>query len=407
LTVTPLEWGRGEEKLSKILAAFSACLVLAASAGAAQTPRPIDRAIDKVMERGWPGVAVLVEAPDGTVQTAAAGFASLERRMPMMPAAGFHMCSINKTFTAVAVLRLVDDGKLSLDEKVTAILDQPVVKRIPNIEGITVGQLLDHSSGIYPTNNDPTYLKTLIGAEAFSGRVWKPEEMVELATRPREQAESQARRRALLLRYQLHPARYDRRACVARALQGARRTDDPKAARHGRDLLLFGRARRQAHDDGRCERIYQTDDRTDQRSDVQPALPNAAQRLAQHEHRRESIDAAAGLVTTLPDLHKFAAGLFRGKLLSRQSQSFMTAVEGEMAGTEIGKQKTRALQAAATPFGLVLFKAGDGPGGFNTLMAFHPRTGAIFLGFTNQFGDFDEVDVMMTDLMSAAVRELP
>ena len=51
----------------------------------------------------------------------------------------------------------------------------------------------------------------------------------------------------------------------------------------------------------------------------------------------------------------------------------MTSVEGEMAGIEIGKQKTRALQAAATAFGLALFKSGDGPGGFNTLMAFHPR----------------------------------
>lgn len=66
----------------------------------------------------------------------------------------------------------------------TAILDQPVVKRIPYIEDITVRQLLDHSSGIYPTNNDSAYIKTLIGADAFSRRVWRPEEMVELATRP-------------------------------------------------------------------------------------------------------------------------------------------------------------------------------------------------------------------------------
>jgi len=117
----------------------------------------------------------------------------------------------------------------------------------------------------------------------------------------------------------------------------------------------------------------------------------------------ESIDAAAGLVTTLPDLRKFAAALFRGRLLSPSSQNFMTAVEREMAGVEVGKQKTRTLQAAATAFGLVLFKSGDGPGGFNTVMAFHPKTGTIFLGFTNQFGDFDEVDVMMNELMSAAV----
>lgn len=62
----------------------------------------------------------------------------------------------------------------------------------------------------------------------------------------------------------------------------------------------------------------------------------------------ERIDPAAGLITTLPDLRKFAAALFRGKLLSAKSQSFMTAVAGAMADTEVGKQKTRALQAAAT-----------------------------------------------------------
>jgi D-alanyl-D-alanine carboxypeptidase len=168
----------------KILAALCASLVLAASLAAADEPRHIDRAIEKVMERGWPGVAVLVETSDGTVQTAAAGLANLERGTPMTPATGFHMCSITKTFTAVAALRLVDEGKLSLDDKVIAILDQPIVKRIPHIADITVGQLLDHSSGIYPTNNDRTYLDTLIGAGAFSGRVWRPQEMVELATRP-------------------------------------------------------------------------------------------------------------------------------------------------------------------------------------------------------------------------------
>jgi D-alanyl-D-alanine carboxypeptidase len=393
--------------LSKILAAFSACLVLAASAGAAEMPRPIDRAIDKVMERGWPGVAVLVEAPDGTVQTAAAGFASLEGRMPMTPAAGFHMCSINKTFTAVAVLRLVDEGKLSLDEKVTAILDQPVVKRIPYIESITVGQLLDHSSGIYPTNNDPTYLKTLIGAEAFSGRVWKPEEMVELATRPENKPKARpgeghyySDTNYILLGmivervsrepYKVHVARTILRPL---GMDATYFYSDVLEGRHTATTVANGY-------------IKLTTELTSAMT-FNPRFPTPRKGWLNTSSAAESIDAAAGLVTTLPDLRKFAAGLFRGRLLSPESQSFMTAVEGEMAGTEIGKQKTRALQAAATPFGLVLFKAGDGPGGFNTLMAFHPRTGAIFLGFTNQFGDFDEVDVMMADLMSAAVRELP
>lgn len=135
------------------------------------------------MERGWPGVAALVETEDGSVEMAAAGLASLETRSPIRTGSAFHVCSINKTFTAVAILRLVEQGRLSLDQQVVTILDQTVVNRIPNIGRVTVAQLLDHSSGIYPTINDAAYLRTLIGDDAFTGRVWRPEEMVELATR--------------------------------------------------------------------------------------------------------------------------------------------------------------------------------------------------------------------------------
>ena len=94
----------------RIRTAAFAFLALAASSATADEPRAIDRAVAKVMERGWPGVAVLVESADGTVQTASADSASLEQRTPMTPTAGFHMCSITKTFTAVATLRLVDEG---------------------------------------------------------------------------------------------------------------------------------------------------------------------------------------------------------------------------------------------------------------------------------------------------------
>jgi D-alanyl-D-alanine carboxypeptidase len=117
----------------------------------------------------------------------------------------------------------------------------------------------------------------------------------------------------------------------------------------------------------------------------------------------ERVDAAGGLVTTLTDLHKFASALFRGKILSSSSQAFMSAVSREMVGADIGKQETRTLQGAATPFGFVLFKEGDGPGGFNTLLAYHPGSDTIFIGFTNEFGNFDEVDTLMMDVMSTTI----
>ncbi|HKS55736.1 MAG TPA: serine hydrolase domain-containing protein [Steroidobacteraceae bacterium] len=389
----------------KIFAAVSAALVLAAGPAIADKSRPIDRAVDKAMQRGWPAVAVLVETADGTVQTAAAGFASLELRTPMTRTAAFHMCSISKTFTAVAVLRLVDEGKLSLDEKVTAILDQPVVKRIPSIEDVTIGQLLDHSSGIYPTNNDPTYLQTLIGADAFSGRVWTPEEMVELATRPGNKPAAKPgeghhysdTNYILLGMIVERVAREPYKVHVARTILRPLHMD---ATYFHSDVLEGKRATPASVASGY---IKLTQDLTNAVT-FNPRFPAPRKGWLNTSTAAESIDAAAGLVTTLPDLRKFAAALFRGKLLSAKSQSFMTAVQGAMAGTAVGKQKTRALEARTTAFGLVLFKSGDGPGGFNTLMAYHVESGTIFLGFTNQFGDFDEVDVMMTDLMGAAVR---
>ena len=39
-------------------------------------------------------------------------------------------------------------------------------------------------------------------------------------------------------------------------------------------------------------------------------------------------------------------------------------------------------------------------------MAYHPGSGTLFLGYTNQFGDFDEVEFMLTDVMGAAVPGL-
>jgi D-alanyl-D-alanine carboxypeptidase len=96
----------------------------------------------------------------------------------------FHIASINKTFTAVAVLRLVDEHKLSLSATLKQCLGEAVAQ-IPNAEKITVAQLLDHSSGIYATNNDMDYLTTVIGPKADPARVWTPAELIALASKDR------------------------------------------------------------------------------------------------------------------------------------------------------------------------------------------------------------------------------
>ena len=386
--------------MTRTLIAFVA-LIAVSGASVADS---LDQALAGTLKRGWPGVGVLIETGGGRVRIATAGLANIETRAPMTPATGFHMCSINKTFTAVAILRLVDQGKLSLDRKVISILGQPAVKRIPNIADITVAQLLDHSSGIYPTNNDPAYIKTLVGSDAFSGRVWTPEEMVELATLPENKptakpgdghhysdtnyillgmivaSVSGESLKTHIARTILEPLGMGVTYFYSDVLTGKRTT--PATVANGYIKLTKDLAGAVVFNPGF--------------KSPEPGWLNTSAAA-------ERIDAASGLITTLVDLHKFASALFRGKLLSPTSQAFLTSVKGELAGAEVGKQKTRTLQGEVTPFGPVLFKEGDGPGGFNTLMAYHPSSDTIFIGFTNEFGNFDEVDTLMMNVMSTTI----
>jgi D-alanyl-D-alanine carboxypeptidase len=387
--------------LTKTLTAFFALIALSGECAADS----LDMALAKLLQRGWPGVGVLVESANGNARIATAGLAVIESNTPMSRATGFQMCSITKTFTAVAILRLVDQGRLSLHSKVVDILDQPAVKRIPNIADITVAQLLDHSSGIYPTNNDPTYVNTLVGSDAFLGRVWTPVELVELATRPENKPAAKPgeghhysdTNYILLGLIAEHVSHQPLKAYIARTIL------DPLemyATYFYSDVLLGKRTMASSVANGY---IKLTKDLTDAAVVFNPGFKAPLPGWLNTSIAAERIDAAAGLVTTLSDLHKFANALFRGKLLSPKSQVFLSAVEGEMIGADIGKHRTRTLQGAATPFGVVIFKEGDGPGGFNTLMAYHPGSDTIFIGFTNEFGNFDEVDTMLMDVMSTVI----
>src|ERR1700719_1289464 len=76
----------------------------------------------------------------------------MERKEPVEPLSLFRIASISKPFTATAVMQLVQQGKLRLDDKVFAILKvQPVLKRGAHVDqriyGITVRQCLHHTAG--------------------------------------------------------------------------------------------------------------------------------------------------------------------------------------------------------------------------------------------------------------------
>ena len=80
------------------------------------------------------------------------GFADLERKVRVTRDTVFQIQSITKTFTATAVMMLVEDNKLSVEDKIGKYLDG-----IPaSWETITIQHLLTHTSGIKDFINEPT-----------------------------------------------------------------------------------------------------------------------------------------------------------------------------------------------------------------------------------------------------------
>jgi CubicO group peptidase (beta-lactamase class C family) len=99
-----------------------------------------------------PGMAVGVVANGEVVYARGFGVASLDDRRPVTPETLFHMASITKPFVGTAVIQLVEEGLVALDD--------PVVRHLPyfrladeRAEAITVRQLLSHTSGMPDTDD--------------------------------------------------------------------------------------------------------------------------------------------------------------------------------------------------------------------------------------------------------------
>jgi D-alanyl-D-alanine carboxypeptidase len=96
-----------------------------------------------------PGALVIVKSPVWGVRVGTAGLAEIATRTPMSPGQQFRIGSVSKVFTGQAVLRLEQEGRLRLTDPVLKFLgDDPIVKDIPNIEKVTVADLLQMKSGI-------------------------------------------------------------------------------------------------------------------------------------------------------------------------------------------------------------------------------------------------------------------
>jgi len=158
-------------------AAQTTALASAAPSSTAATPTAAElhASLDALFAAAYPadepGAAVLVKRGDEILLRSGYGMANLELGVPVAPDMVFRIGSVTKQFTAVGILLLQAEGKLSLDDRLG--------DRLPGYPepgaSVTLRQLLTHTSGVPSYTGLPDFWKTsrddLSGDEMLA--MWK------------------------------------------------------------------------------------------------------------------------------------------------------------------------------------------------------------------------------------------
>jgi len=141
----------------RLIAATAVCSLAIGLQAQTPAPRPVpvrndaelDRFVGQHMkEAPIAGLAAALIVDKKVVWTRGYGFADKVRRVPFTPDTVLNIGSIGKTFTGAAVMRAVQDGKLSLDEDINRYLPFRVVNPNSPDDRITLRHLATHTSGI-------------------------------------------------------------------------------------------------------------------------------------------------------------------------------------------------------------------------------------------------------------------
>lgn len=110
--------------------------------------KPIKAKVDEIFARfdkqDSPGCALAVIKDAQIVYKRGYGMSNLEYGIPISPSSIFHIASISKEFTAMSIVMLAQQGKLSLDDDI-----RKYVSEVPDFgERITIRHLIHHTSGL-------------------------------------------------------------------------------------------------------------------------------------------------------------------------------------------------------------------------------------------------------------------
>ncbi|MEW1691216.1 serine hydrolase domain-containing protein [Streptomyces sp. NPDC091265] len=279
---------------------------------------------EAVLDNGVPGV-VVVTAEDGKQTATAWGQGDTAKKVPLSVDDRFRIGSVSKSYVAVIVLQLVDEKKLSLDDKIEKWLPGLV----PNGADITVRQLLNHSSGIPNYEDNPKYLAPYLAGDL--AHVTTPQQLVRLGTALKPLFPPGTRAAYSNTNYTVAGLLVEKVTGTSLAVQLDRRIFEPLKLRTSYLPTKPGIEGPHAHGYYTIEKPPPTD--------ITEFSPSIA-------------FAGGGIISTAGDVSSFYRGLFGGKLLPPELlKQMMTTVTG-VGGVQYGLGLVRRTVPCGTAWGL-------------------------------------------------------
>ncbi len=116
----------------------------------------VDYLFTRVIKDKYPGASMLIAQDGRILYENGFGFANIKQNKAIAPASTFRIGSITKQFAAAAILKLVEQGKISLQDPLSIYIPD-----FPKGDRVTIHQLLTHTSGIHSFTNTPDFIKTV------------------------------------------------------------------------------------------------------------------------------------------------------------------------------------------------------------------------------------------------------
>jgi len=119
-------------------------------------PETVQEQINEAVGHGFDGMIVYVDKRGESPAFYAGGWKDRKNKIPADPESLFKIASISKLYVAVAITKLVNEKRLSLDSTLADYFPE-LVGRIENAEEITLKLMVQHRSGIPNFTDNPTY----------------------------------------------------------------------------------------------------------------------------------------------------------------------------------------------------------------------------------------------------------